>query len=123
MHLAGDSRCRPLCFVLTPGQANDAPAFEHVMAALRVPRAIGRPHARPLVVLADRAYSSRAIHEHLRRRGIRALIPQRSSRQPQAQRPPRRTSTFVRPLGLQTTQHRRTLHQPLEELARPGNPL
>jgi len=28
------------------------------------------------VVLADRAYSSRAIREHLRRRGIRAVIPQ-----------------------------------------------
>jgi len=27
------------------------------------------------VVLADKAYSSRAIHEHLRRRGIRAVIP------------------------------------------------
>lgn len=45
------------------------------MAALRVPRAIGRPRTRPLVVLADRAYSSRAIREHLRRRGIRAVIP------------------------------------------------
>ncbi|MFJ4672528.1 transposase, partial [Kitasatospora purpeofusca] len=48
----------------------------HVMAALRVPRPIGRPRTRPLVVLADRAYSSRAIREHLRRRGIRAVIPQ-----------------------------------------------
>lgn len=46
------------------------------MTALRVPRAIGRPRTRPLVVLADRAYSSRAIREHLSRRGIRAVIPQ-----------------------------------------------
>ncbi|MFB8170660.1 IS5 family transposase [Kitasatospora purpeofusca] len=76
IHLAADSRCRPLCFVLTPGQAGDAPAFEHVMAALRVPRPVGRPRTRPLVVLADRAYSSRAIREHLRRRSIRAVIPQ-----------------------------------------------
>ncbi|WP_308404855.1 IS5 family transposase [Streptomyces sp. 35G-GA-8] len=76
IHLASDGRCRPLCFVLTPGQAGDAPAFEHVMAALRVPRAIGRPRTRPLVILADRAYSSRAIRQHLRQRGIRAVIPQ-----------------------------------------------
>ncbi|MDV9195557.1 IS5 family transposase [Streptomyces sp. Wh19] len=76
IHLAADGRCRPLCFVLTPGQAGDAPAFEHVIATLRVPRAIGRPRIRPLVVLADRAYSSRAIREHLRRRNIRAVIPQ-----------------------------------------------
>ncbi|MFD4862756.1 IS5 family transposase [Streptomyces atratus] len=76
IHLAADGRCRPLCFVLTPGQAGDAPAFEHVMAALRVPRATGRPRTRPLVVLADRAYSSKAIREHLRRRNIRTVIRQ-----------------------------------------------
>lgn len=38
----------------------------------------GRPRTRPLAVLADRAYSSRAIRSHLRRRGIRAVIPQPS---------------------------------------------
>lgn len=64
VHLAADGRCRPLCFVLTPGQAGDAPAFEHVMAGLRVPREVGRPRTRPVRVLADRAYSSRAIREH-----------------------------------------------------------
>lgn len=76
MHLAADSRCRPLAFVLTPGQAGDAPSFEHVMNRLRVPRQTGRPQITPDVVLADKAYSSRAIRRHLRRRGIRAVIPQ-----------------------------------------------
>ncbi|MFJ1753383.1 IS5 family transposase [Kitasatospora sp. NPDC088134] len=76
IRLAADGRCLPPCFHLTPGQAGDAPVFEHVMAALRVPRAIGRPRTRPVVVLADRAYSSRAIREHLQRRGIRAVVPQ-----------------------------------------------
>ncbi|MGW7260497.1 IS5 family transposase [Streptomyces sp. NPDC054834] len=75
LHLAADGRCRPLAFVLTPGQAGDAPAFESVMAALRVPRRRGRPRTRPVLVLADKAYSSRAIRTHLRRRGIRAVIP------------------------------------------------
>lgn len=46
------------------------------MTRLRVPRRIGRPRITPDVVLADEAYSSRAIHRHLRRRGIRAVIPQ-----------------------------------------------
>lgn len=41
------------------------------MAQIRVPRRIGRPRLTPDVVLADRAYSSRAIRRHLRRRGIR----------------------------------------------------
>nr|WP_245684461.1 IS5 family transposase [Streptomyces roseoverticillatus] len=75
IHLAADGRCRPLCFVLTPGQAGDAPAFGQVMAAIRVPRPVGRPRVRPDAVLADKAYSSRAIRDHLRRRGIKAVIP------------------------------------------------
>ncbi|MFE9864908.1 transposase [Streptomyces sp. NPDC005506] len=61
MHLASDSRCRPLAFILTPSQAGDAPAFPQVMARLRVPRPVGRPRTTPVMVLADKAYSSRAI--------------------------------------------------------------
>lgn len=62
---------------VTAGQAGDAPAFEAVMAGIRIPRSgLGRPRTRPAVVLPDRAYSSRAIRGHLRRRGIRAVIPQ-----------------------------------------------
>ncbi|WP_372445252.1 IS5 family transposase [Streptomyces verrucosisporus] len=75
IHLAADGRCRPLAFHLTAGQAGDAPAFPEVMTRLRVPRRRGRPRTRPEVVLADKAYSSRAIREHLRRRGVRAVIP------------------------------------------------
>ncbi|MFE7581114.1 IS5 family transposase [Streptomyces gardneri] len=79
VHLASDSRARPLALRVTAGQAGDAPAFETVMAGIRVPRSgPGRPRTRPDAVLADRAYSSRAIRSHLRRRGIRAVIPQPS---------------------------------------------
>jgi len=46
------------------------------MARLRVTRPVGRPRTTPEAVLADKAYSSRAIRTHLRRRGIRAVIPQ-----------------------------------------------
>lgn len=79
VHLAADGHARPLAFTVTAGQAGDAPAFEAVMSRIRVPRrGPGRPRTRPLAVLADRAYSSRAIRTHLRRRGIRAVIPQPS---------------------------------------------
>ncbi|MFI7140719.1 IS5 family transposase [Streptomyces massasporeus] len=81
IHLAADDRCRPLAFYLTAGQAGDAPAFMEVMARLRVPRGRGRPRTRPDMVLADKAYSSRAIRNHLRRRGIRAVIPERADQQ------------------------------------------
>ncbi|WP_443056484.1 IS5 family transposase [Streptomyces sp. MUM 178J] len=75
IHLAADGNCRPLAFHLTAGQAGDAPAFPQVMRRLRVPRRRGRPRTRPEVVLADKAYSSGAIRAHLRRCGIRAVIP------------------------------------------------
>ncbi|WP_373301424.1 IS5 family transposase [Streptomyces djakartensis] len=79
IHLAADGRARPLALDVTAGQAGDAPAFETVMARIRVPRTgPGRPRTRPTMVLADRAYSSRAIRGHLRRRQIRAVIPQPS---------------------------------------------
>ncbi|MER5379282.1 IS5 family transposase [Streptomyces sp. NPDC002688] len=81
VHLAADDRARPLALTVTAGHAGDAPAFEAVMARVRAPRSRpGRPRTRPLAVLADRAYSSRAIRSHLRRRGIRA-----SSRSPSDQ--------------------------------------
>lgn len=38
----------------------------------------GRPRTRPSAVIADKAYSSRAIRTELRSRGIRAVIPQPS---------------------------------------------
>lgn len=79
VHLVSDSRARPLAFHVTSRQAGDAPAFAALMMGIRVPRSgSGRPRTRPDAVLADRAYSSRAIRGSLRRRGIRAVIPQPS---------------------------------------------
>ncbi|MFH9400604.1 IS5 family transposase [Streptomyces sp. NPDC017638] len=79
VHLASDSRARPVAFRVTAGQAADAPACETAMATIRVLRGgPGRPRTRPDAVLADRAYSSRANRNRLRRRGIRAVIPQPS---------------------------------------------
>lgn len=47
------------------------------MARIRIGRrGPGRPRTRPGRVLGDKAYSSRAIRSHLRRRGIAATIPE-----------------------------------------------
>jgi transposase len=47
------------------------------MAGIRIRRRTrGRPRTRPGRVLADKAYSSRAIRTHLRRRRITATIPE-----------------------------------------------
>ena len=43
---------------------------------LRVARSVGRPRSRPDAVIADRAYSSKAIRAHLRRRKITSVIPE-----------------------------------------------
>jgi transposase len=45
------------------------------MGTLRVPRTVGRPRTRPRTLLADKAFSSRSIRSHLRRRRIKAVIP------------------------------------------------
>jgi transposase len=58
IHLAADAHCRPLAFVLTAGQSDDAPAISHVMARLHVPRRRGRPRTRLDVVLTDKAWAA-----------------------------------------------------------------
>jgi transposase len=64
--------------VLTAGQRGDSPQFAAVLAGIRVPRVgPGRPRTRPDRVLADKAYSARANRALLRRRGIRATIPEK----------------------------------------------
>ncbi|MEU2721429.1 IS5 family transposase [Streptomyces smyrnaeus] len=79
VHLACDGRGLPLAVVVTPGNVNDSTVFHAVMDEVRVPRAgAGRPRRRPDAVIADKAYSSRAIRQALRWRGVRAVIPERA---------------------------------------------
>jgi transposase len=78
VHLAADRRCRPLAFVLTPGQAADSPRFVAVLEKVKVRGPIGRPRTRPDAVAADKAYSSRANRACPRRRGIKAAIPDKA---------------------------------------------
>ncbi|MFT4163814.1 MAG: IS5 family transposase [Microlunatus sp.] len=76
VHLVADQRCRPLGFVTTVGQRHDAVAFELTLNKLAVRRlGPGRPRTRPDYVMADKAYSSKAIRAYLARRGIKAVIP------------------------------------------------
>lgn len=66
-----------LARVTSAGQRHDSLGFAPVMDRIRIPRkGQGRPRTRPGRVLADKAYSSKAIRTHLRRRGIKAVIPE-----------------------------------------------
>ncbi|WP_330302018.1 MULTISPECIES: IS5 family transposase [unclassified Streptomyces] len=77
-HLAVDASFHVLAAVVTAGQRADAPVFTEVMNRIRVPRiGGGHPRTRPGHVLADRADSSRAIREYLRRRQIPHAIPEK----------------------------------------------
>lgn len=68
--------------MLTGGNVNDCTVFTRVLAGIWMPRpGRGRPWTRPRRVLADKGYSSRAIREHLRCRGIAATIPERADQQ------------------------------------------
>ncbi|MGW0191697.1 transposase, partial [Streptomyces sp. NPDC003362] len=62
----------------TAGNVNDCTQFEAVMAGIRIARCgPGRPRTRPAPVVADKGYSSTKIRSYLRRRGIKAAIPER----------------------------------------------
>jgi transposase len=62
-----DGLGRPLAFVLTGGQAHDAPIL---------PDLLGHPSA-PLAVVADKAYDSRAVRQAIRDDGALPVIPAR----------------------------------------------
>lgn len=103
IHLAADSHARPLALTVTAGQAGDAPAFETVMACIRVPRSgPGRPRTRPVMILADRAIHPVAWPGHTDRQARDRL----SSRSP-----PRRHPHLDTPLTAKQT-----------EPSRPGAP-
>jgi putative transposase len=78
IHHLVDGAGRPLVVLISAGQANDAPAFQYLLAHLKVTRRGGVSRTRPDRVRGDKAYSSRAIRTELRRRGIIAVIPEPS---------------------------------------------
>ena len=77
IHQLVDGHGRPLVIALTAGQAGDSPMLKVLLAdlAVRTPGP-GRARTRPAAVLGDKAYSSRANRELLRRRRVTAVIPE-----------------------------------------------
>lgn len=82
IHVVADRRCRPVVRLTSPGQHGDSPRFIPLMEAIRIRRrGPGRPRTRPAAALADKAYGSKANREHLRRHGIKAVIPIKKDQQ------------------------------------------
>ncbi|PJN27836.1 hypothetical protein CG736_06415 [Kitasatospora sp. CB02891] len=97
----------PLAFVLTPGRAADCRQFQAVWEKVRVRGPVGRPRTRPEAVAADKAYSSRANHAYLRRRGITAVVPERADR---AANRKRKGSAGGRPVAFDPDRYKRRNH-------------
>ncbi|QLE70271.1 IS5 family transposase [Streptomyces rectiverticillatus] len=105
IHLACEGGRRPLALLITPGQWGDAPQLIPVLDRIRVPRrGGGHPRTRPDHLGGDKAYSSRRNRRYLRRRQIKAHLPepkdQRANRQ-------RRGSRGGRPAGFDKTIYKR----------------
>ena len=82
IHLAVDGRGLPPAVALTPGNVNDCTVFPQVLSAITVPRTgAGRPRCRPDRLIADKAYSAKAIRRSLRAPGIAATIGEHADQQ------------------------------------------
>lgn len=94
-----------MAVLLTGGNVNYTTELERVLSGVRVPRVgPGRPRTRPDHLIADKGYSSRANRELLRRRGIRATIPERDD---QLANRRRRGAAGGRPYGFDPAAYRR----------------
>ncbi|WP_380784436.1 transposase [Sphingomonas sp. R86520] len=71
MHARCDGQGRPLCFVLTPGQAHDVKGFGPLFGMLA---------DRIEALLADKGYDADAIRQELARADVEAVIPTKSNR-------------------------------------------
>lgn len=104
-HQAVDGRGRSPAMIVTGGQRNDGAMLTEVLAQIHAPRhRRGRPRTRPDAVLADRAYATGVIRSELRRRAIKAVIPDKRD---QAAAGKRRGSRGGGPPGLDTEAYKR----------------
>ena len=74
LHLLTDGRGVPLGALVTAGQAHESKSFEALMDTVSI-----RRRRRPEAVAGDKAYSFPHIRAWLSKRGIEAVIPNRSN--------------------------------------------
>lgn len=73
---------------ITEGQAHESKSILSVLGGIRFHlRGAGRPKCRPQKLAGDKAYDMRFIRLYLRKRGIRAVIPEK--RKPYGRKPGR----------------------------------
>lgn len=78
--MRAEGKGKPITFVLTPGEAHDAPVFEQLMEQGAIKRLRGgRPRLLPGRIAADKGYSSGKIRRYLRKRRVGITIPRKSN--------------------------------------------
>jgi len=75
LHLRGEGRGKPITWVLTGGQRQEATQAEALLEHGAVRRPSGQTRLRPDRVAGDKGYTGRKSRRYLRRRGIGAVIP------------------------------------------------
>ncbi len=80
IHLATDGSGLPLNIVLSPGQAHESQFAQRLLDGIGVQRQNGSMKRRGHAVLADKAYSGRALRNELKNNGIKAVIPESQMR-------------------------------------------
>lgn len=87
IHLRCEGHGRPITFLLTVGERNEAVMFEPLMEQGAIKRlGPARLRIRPRRVVGDKAYTGRPIRSYLQQRGIGAVIPRRSNESRQGTR-------------------------------------
>lgn len=77
IHLATDASGLSLNIVLRPGQAHESQFAQRLLDGIGVQRQNGSMKRRGHAVLADKAYSGRALRNELKNKGIKAVIPRK----------------------------------------------
>jgi transposase len=67
----------PLAVLLSSGAAYDGAYFHPLLAEVSIAQKTGRPRTKPAEIVADKAYGATALRSKLRKRGIRAMIPEK----------------------------------------------
>jgi transposase len=78
IQVVADGPGTPLTVGITPGQAHASTAVTATLQAVRIPQPLGQPRGRPACVTGDKGYDIPRVRRWLRRRGIRAVIPEKS---------------------------------------------
>lgn len=75
IHLATDENGLPLNIVLSHGQAHESQFALRLLDGIGVQCQNGSMKRRGHAVLVDKAYSGRSLHNELKNKGIKAVIP------------------------------------------------